>query len=891
MRVELILEAIDRASAPIKAVQAAWSRLEAASSNSSLVKQLQKAQEAAGKAQAEAQTNLVGGVATAGAISAPIADAVKHWNKYEDTLTDVGLKADLSGAKLAELGERVRAQARSLNTSSVDLLKALDRLAAGGLNLQAAETALPAIAKAATGTKAKIEQLSDTVVTLINNMKLLPDEASRALDVLDQAGKEGQFELADIARFFPSLGAQYATLGQTGLKAVADLSAALEVIRGQTGTAEGAATALEDLLNKITLGKARKAFEGLGIDIVSVIEDAKKSGRVIETIIEVLNKATGGDGSKLLDIFQDKQALTGARALLQLGQQFYQIQEKALAARGTVEADFNTRLALGVEQVKALSVAYSELATTVGQVFAPVLAAKVKRITEIVYAIEAWVRANPELVRTIGEIALAVGGALVAVAALRLAFATLRYGLITPIIWLLRLPAAVGAAAGALGFLGRAFLFLFSPIRIAVGAVIGFASGIVGGIGSAIAAVGGWGAAINLFLLRLAGLRVGLSIVASFIVRRVATAFAALGAALLTSPFGLIIAGVAALAAAAYLLYRNWDKVGPWFAALWETIRSTAEAAWSGIIDLLSNVGARALAALKAAWDGLTGFFGDLWSGITSLISGALDGIVAVISSWGGTLGRVFSAVFDPISKIVSGFFAGIGAGFDRVSGVIGSVSNSLFGPSAAGVKATKEQAEAAKAAIDAIAPAAQQAVSAAKAIFAGVSFHDEGVAMMRTLADGIRAGSAAAVAAARETVQQIRDHLPHSPAKVGPLSDLDQVQFGQTLAAAITAGAPTAVLAAQALAASLAATLPSGAASAEGYSSPPAISSRSSAGSDAGSVNGGGNITVNLTLSPNISGGSGDFVAQLKAALPSIGYELAEAIRAELTRRERTQH
>jgi len=722
-------------------------------------------------------------------------------------------------------------------------------------------------------------------------MKVLPGEAARALDILDQAGKEGQFELADIARFFPRLGAQYAALGQTGVKAVADLAAALEVIRGQTGNAESAAVALEDLLNKITLDKAKKAFEELGIDIVSVIENAKKSGNVIETIVDVLNKATGGDASKLQNIFGDKQALAGARALLQQYQQFLEIREKALSAKGVVDADFNTRLALGVEQVKALSVAYTELSTTLGEIFGPLLAAKAKRITEIVYAVEAWAKANPELVHTIGEIALAIGGALVAVAALRFAFAALRYGLITPIIWLLKLPGAVGVAASALAVLGRLFLFLISPIRLAVSAIIGFASGIVGGIGSAIAAVGGWGAALNLFLLRLAGLRVGLSLLASSIAQRVATAFAGLGAALLANPIGLVIAGVAALAAAAYLLYRNWDKVGPWFSALWEGIKSTAQAAWDGIIELLSNVGTRAFDAVKAAWGGLAAFFGDLWSGVTNLMSGALDGIISTVAAWGSALGRAFSAVFDPISKLVGGFFSSIGAGFDRVSSLIGSVSNSLFGPSASSVKATKEQAEAAKAAIDAVAPAAQEAVSKAKAIFAAVSFYDEGVAMMRTLAEGIRAGSAAAVAAARDTVQQIRDHLPHSPAKVGPLSDLDQVQFGQTLAGAIRAGAPSAIFAAQALAASLATALPTASANAEGYSAAPVLSARPSAPSDAG-VSGGGNITVNLTLSPSFSGGGGeDFVKQLRAALPSIGYELAEAIKTELARRERTQH
>ena len=138
------------------------------------------AYERASQHQSEAQSNLIGAVATAAAVAAPVNKAFKEFAAYEDILADIGIKAEISGAKLAAFGERVRAQSRALNLGSIELLKGIDNLAAGGLTLEASEAAFPAIARAAVATKAKIEDLSKTTVALINNAKCCSEEAEIA---------------------------------------------------------------------------------------------------------------------------------------------------------------------------------------------------------------------------------------------------------------------------------------------------------------------------------------------------------------------------------------------------------------------------------------------------------------------------------------------------------------------------------------------------------------------------------------------------------------------------------------------------------------------------------------------------------------------------------------
>ena len=346
MRVQLILEAIDRASRVIEGVH----RASAALNNADTVAGVRAAKERAGQLQAQAQANLVGAIGTAAAAAAPIAKAAAQYNSYEDVLTDVGLKADLTGQKLAQLGDRTRKHAIELNTSSVDLLKGLDKLAEGGLALDKAEPVNLVNAKAAIASKAAIEDLSKTAVALVNNLKVAPEEYSKALDAMSIAGKEGQFELKDMARYMPRLGAQYAAMGQTGVKAVADLAAAMEVVQGVTNNSETTAAGLRDVLTKITSEKAVKAFDAIGVDIKDVMKNARAANRPIEAIVEAVNKLTGGDTSRISEIFGDVQAQSAITGLIQNYEKFLEIRQKALAGQGSVERDFLTRMGLGVER-------------------------------------------------------------------------------------------------------------------------------------------------------------------------------------------------------------------------------------------------------------------------------------------------------------------------------------------------------------------------------------------------------------------------------------------------------------------------------------------------------------------------------------------------------------
>ena len=75
------------------------------------------------------------------------------------------------------------------------------------------------------------------------------------------------------------------------------------------------------------------------------------------------------------------------------------------------------------------------------------------------------------------------------------------------------------------------------------------------------------------------------------------------GAAMLTCPITWIVAGIAAVAAGAVMLYKNWDSVTAFFGKTWDTIKGYFKAGWDFIEPIIKAI-SDPLGALKsgASW-------------------------------------------------------------------------------------------------------------------------------------------------------------------------------------------------------------------------------------------------------------------------------------------------
>lgn len=84
----------------------------------------------------------------------------------------------------------------------------------------------------------------------------------------------------------------------------------------------------------------------------------------------------------------------------------------------------------------------------------------------------------------------------------------------------------------------------------------------------------------------------------------------------LTSPMGLVIAGIGALIAAGVALYQNWDVIKEKASEVWESITTSLSETWTSIKGFFSNIWSwiddNILHPITDAWESIKGFFSDI---------------------------------------------------------------------------------------------------------------------------------------------------------------------------------------------------------------------------------------------------------------------------------------
>lgn len=112
----------------------------------------------------------------------------------------------------------------------------------------------------------------------------------------------------------------------------------------------------------------------------------------------------------------------------------------------------------------------------------------------------------------------------------------------------------------------------------------------------------------------------------------VGTALLFIGRAAMANP---VIAIIAILATAAYLIYKNWDSLGPKLAKLWETIKTKATEKWHAIVQVITSLKDRFLDAgrnlIKWITDGISEKFEYLKAKLLSITDYLPDNIKSVL--------------------------------------------------------------------------------------------------------------------------------------------------------------------------------------------------------------------------------------------------------------------
>lgn len=138
-----------------------------------------------------------------------------------------------------------------------------------------------------------------------------------------------------------------------------------------------------------------------------------------------------------------------------------------------------------------------------------------------------------------------------------------------------------------------------------------------------------WGLIIAGVAAVLGPVLVGLGLLVSS-VGPIITAVGAVGAAFaaLSTP---VLAAVAAVGGAAYLLWENWDLVGPWFTELFTSIGDQFIGLAKVLAGIVTGDMQLAIDGLKQAWNGLQQFFQTLWDGVVAVFEAAWAKIKPIV--------------------------------------------------------------------------------------------------------------------------------------------------------------------------------------------------------------------------------------------------------------------
>lgn len=358
-KIALVLQGVDYLTGPLRkvteTVKGVTAHVERLSRASERLHNVGKSLQAVGKGVA---LGGVGGAALFGLDQVPFAALTA-----EHRLRALGNVGGLANPQLLQMRGQLLEISRLTNQMQDDLLSGVEVLVAAGMDVQEALNLQPVIGKTSTATQASVEDLAKTGFAMRDNLKVAAQEMQWAIDVLNQSGKEGRFELKNMAQFFPAITAGAASLGMKGVPAVASLGAALQVAMKGAGDPSQAANNLVNFLAKITAPETVRNFEQFGVDIQYELRRALTPGK--DTLFELVNlihQVTGGDRFVVSQIFGDLQVMSFLNPMLQNMQEYQRIRKEALAAQGVTERDFQQMMDTTLEQWQKLKINLATIA-------------------------------------------------------------------------------------------------------------------------------------------------------------------------------------------------------------------------------------------------------------------------------------------------------------------------------------------------------------------------------------------------------------------------------------------------------------------------------------------------------------------------------------------------
>lgn len=214
------------------------------------------------------------------------------------------------------------------------------------------------------------------------------------------------------------------------------------------------------------------------------------------------------------------------------------------------------------------------------------------------------------------------------------------------------------------------------------------------------------------------------------------------------------------------------------FLVTWNAIKTVVTTVVNAIRSVISSVFNAIKSIISSIMSGIRSTITSIWNGIRSTISSVVNAIRSVISS-------VFSAIQSVISSIMSGIRSTITSIWNGIKSTVTSVVNGIKNTVSNVFNSLKSVVSSA---FSGVKNAVRSGMNGALNIVKNVKnkFKNAGKNIVTSIADGIKGAAKKVTDAISNVTQKARDYLPFSPPKTGPLKDIMDVKWGETISAGI---------------------------------------------------------------------------------------------------------
>lgn len=532
---------------------------------------------------------------------------------FDSIITGAAAKAGATAEEMEMMRQKASQFGADFPISATQAAEGMDRLAAAGYDANQVVGVMPSVITAAVASGEDLATTSDVVSNALNiwNLKQgdIAQNAMRVADVVQMASNKSSLGMADFGLAMQYAGAPAATLNVS----IEQLATAMAIMKNNGIEASTIGTSLRSVFSRLSEPPkpAAEAIEALGLQV----KDASGNFLGLQPIVEQLR-------GKILNLSNTEQvayakalageeAYSGLLALVKTAPEEYQALQNAMdSATGSSQAQFEVMKGTLKNSIDGMLGSLESLAINFGSVLTP----QIKMVTDNIGNLADLINTlSPETKLLIGNI----------------------------LMWTVA----------------------FTGFMLATGKVISIGGGIVklyGDIGRA--AMGGsiHNKALQFAVLNTVNayrtLRTTLITVKSAMtLETVAIATASglgkisnaiktvvtVSRAFIFSPIGITLMAIAGIA---FLVYQNWETVGPFLIGLWNQIKTALLSAWTTIQPAVISLMASFNRLRETASNGISAISMAIQP-VFNVINKIIDSVLSFGSSVGSSLMPILQAL------------------------------------------------------------------------------------------------------------------------------------------------------------------------------------------------------------------------------------------------------